>query len=405
VRFRVLKWIALGVGALVALSVIAMLAIIWFVDPNTFKPRIEAAVRDATGRDFALVGDIDLGFFPWLALRTGEGRFGNAPGFDGPMVTWKRAQLGARLIPLLRGRLVADRVVLEGADLRLVRRADGGANWQGMGGDKPADPNAEPMELRIDGIEIRDSRVSFIDETVPRRIVVESLNLSTDGISPGEPYTDSQVSGVLHMDGFAAAGVPFEVEVPRAEVPADLSALDVPRFSLVFGGLAASGGAKGTLGEQPKLAGTLETNAFDLRGLLVSTGIEAPKTTDAKALGKLQLAADIRYDAGAIAVEPFTLTLDDTRFSGHFRRGAGEHAVGEFALRGDTLDIARYLPPPDPDSEPFVLPTAALKQLQFRGDVELERATLDEVSMKGVTLRLLLDEQGFRQREPQAGAQ
>ncbi len=400
-RLRVLKWISLGVGALVALAVIAILVIIWLVDPNSFKSRIEAAVRDATGREFSLAGDIDLGFFPWLALRTGDGSFGNAPGFgDQPMVTWKRVQLGARLFPLLRGELVADRVIIEGADIRLVRRADGSANWQGIGGNEPQDPDAKPMELRIDGIEIKDSRVSFSDEAVPRRIEVTALNLATDAIEPGEPFTDTEIAGVLHMDGFAATGVPFELVVPKAVSPADFSAIDVPEFKLAFGDFEAQGGVQGTLGEQPKLAGKIASNTFDLRRVLGAVGMSAPKTSDAAALGKLQFAADWQLNAGAIAVEPFSLNLDDTHFTGHFRRAAGDDPEGEFALRGDSLNIARYIPPPDPDSEPFVLPTAALKQLKFRGKVELEQATLDDVAMKGVTLSLLLDEQGLRPAAP-----
>jgi AsmA protein len=402
-KSRLLKWIALGLGGLVALVVLAVLVIVWFVDPNRFKPRIEAAVRDATGRDFALVGDIDLKFFPWLALRTGEGRFGNAPGFGPePMVSWKSAQLGAKLIPLLRGRLVADRVILEGADVRLVRHADGHANWEGIGGNEPADPNAEPMELRIDGVRIEDSSISFVDESVPRRVSVTALNLSTDGISPGEPYTDTEIAGVLHMDGFAGAGVPFKLNVPRAVVPKDMSAVDVPGFEVGFGDFEARGGVQGTLGEKPSLAGTIESNVFDPRALLTATGIEAPKTTDAAALRKVQFASSWRFDAGAIAIEPLTLTLDDTHFKGFFRRGAGENATGEISLQGDSLAIGRYIPPPDPNSEPFVLPTAALKQLRFRGDLQLEQATLDDISMKGVTLRLLLDEQGLRQMPPES---
>jgi AsmA protein len=403
VRFRLLKWISLGLGALVALLVIAILVIVWLVDPNSFKSRIEAAARDATGRELTLVGDIKLGFFPWLSLCTGEGRFGNAPGFgDEPMVSWKRAQLGAKLFPLLRGQLVADRVVLEGADVRLVRHADGKANWEGIGGNQPADPNAEPMELRIDGIRVRDTRVSFMDETVPRHLLVESLNLSTDGIEPGKPYTDTEVSGVLHLDGFAPAGVPFKLVVPRAVIPSDLKSVEVAEFSGAFGEMEAEGGVQGTLGEHPALAGKIATNAFDLRGLLASVGVDAPKTTDAAALRKLQLAANWKFDAGAMGIDPFTLTLDDTHFSGNLKVGAGENAPGEFTLRGDALDVARYLPPPDPNSEPFVLPTAALKQLQFRGIVELEQATLDDITMKGVTLRLLLDEHGLRAVSPPA---
>ncbi len=74
---RLIKWVSLGLGALVALVVLGVLVIVWLVDPNSFKSQIETAVRDRTGREFALVGDIELGFFPWLSLSTGEGRFGS----------------------------------------------------------------------------------------------------------------------------------------------------------------------------------------------------------------------------------------------------------------------------------------------------------------------------------------
>lgn len=403
-RFRVLKWVSLVLGAIVALAVIAILVIVWVVDPNSFKSRIESTVRDATGRELELVGDIELGFFPRIGLRTGEGRFGNAPGFGPePMVSWKRAQLGAQLFPLLRGRLVADRVILEGADVRLVRRADGSNNWQDIGGKEPATETAsEPMELRIDGIEISDSRVSFVDESVPRRIEVTSLDLTTDEIAPGEPLTDTEISGVLHMDGFAADGLPFSVAVPRVESPKDFSAIQVEKYSLALGAFEVEGSARGTLGDAPKLSGAIESNDFDPRVLLTAVGIEPPKTTDPKALGKLRFSGTWSFDAGAISIDPFTLNMDDTRFAGNFRQPAGEGAVGEFLLRGDSLDLTRYLPPPDPNSEPFVLPTAMLKSLRYRGVLELEHAKFDDIEMKGVTLRLILDENGLRGAEPEA---
>ena len=145
---RPLKWVSLGLGALVALVVLGVLVVVWLVDPNSFKSQIEAAVRDRTGREFTLVGDIELGFFPWLSLRTGEGRFGSPAAFGPePLVSWKSAKLGVKLFPLLSGDVVADRIFLSGADLRLVRRADGSANWLGLGGAQPADPDAEPTQL------------------------------------------------------------------------------------------------------------------------------------------------------------------------------------------------------------------------------------------------------------------
>jgi AsmA protein len=394
---RVIKWISIVLAGLVLLLLAAALVLVWFVDPNGFKPRIEAAVRDATGREFVLVGDIDLGFFPWLSLRTGEGRFGNAPGFGGePMVSWKSAQLGAKLFPLLRGELVASRVRLEGADLRLVRRADGSANWEGIGGDAPKDPAAEPMPLRIDGVELADARISFVDETVPRRVTIESLDLTTDEIAEGEPFTDTKISGVLHMNGFAPAGIPFRVETPRADIAWDLSSIVVKEFEIAFGGLEAEGGVQGALGEKTRLSGSVATNEFDPRALLGAAGIEAPQTTDPRALRKLGLKVTWEFDDGAVGIDPLSLSVDDTHFTGSFRHGAGADPIGEFELRGDSLDIARYIPPPDPASEPFVLPTATLKALRFRGTIELEEATVDDIIMKGVTLRLVLDDQGLR---------
>lgn len=393
---RVLKWVSIGLGSLFALVFVGVLVVVWLIDPNRFKPRIESAVTEATGREFILAGDIELGFFPWLALRTGAGRFGNAPGIDEPMVTWRQAQLGAKLFPLLRGELVADRVRLSGVDLRLVRHADGTGNWQGIGGDRPASPDAEETKFSIDGVEIEDSRVSFVDESVPRRIEVTGLDFETDEIELGNPFTDTRIAGTLHMDGFAPAGVPFELSVPRIALPRDFSSVAVEEFDARFGALELEGGVQGRLGDAVQLSGHVETNEFDPRALLTAVGIAAPKTTDPTALGLVAFKGDWASDAGAIDIGPFSLRLDDSRFTGRFRRAAGDDPVAALEMNGDSLDIARYVPPSDPASEPFTLPTAMLKALKFGGTIGLAEATYADTKMKGVTLRLVLDEQGLR---------
>jgi AsmA protein len=395
---RILKWVSIGLGSVVALLLVGVLAVVWLVDPNRFNPRIEQAVSDATGRELTLVGDIELGFFPWLALRTGEGRFGNEPGFGNePMVTWRSAQLGARLLPLLRGELVADRVHLAGVDLRLVRHADGSANWEGIGGQEPAGASSGKTKFRIDGVEIDDSRVSFVDETVPRRVTVTGLHVETDEIALGHPFTDTEITGTLHMDGFAPAGVPFALAVPRVELPEDFSSVKVEEFTAAFGVLHVEGGVHGKLGDAPQLNGHVESNEFDPRALLAAVGIAPPKTTDPRALGSVSIEGDWKLDAGAIAVEPFALRLDDTHFTGRFRRAAGDDPIASIDLSGDALDVARYVPPADPASEPFALPTAMLKALKVAGTIQLAEATYQDTKMKDVTLRLVLDEHGLHQ--------
>jgi hypothetical protein len=176
----------------------------------------------------------------------------------------------------------------------------------------------------------------------------------------------------------------------------------VGSFEASFGGLELEGGLQGRLGAAPRLAGRVVSNEFDPRALLAAIGIAAPKTTDPKALGLVSLRGEWQLDGGAIAIEPFSLRLDDTRFTGRFRRAAGDDPVASLDLAGDSLDVARYVPPPDPNSEPFTLPTAMLRALKFSGTIELGAATYADTKMKGVTLRLLLDEQGLRQ-PPGAG--
>src|SRR5262245_7748872 len=158
------------------------------------------------------------------------------------MATWRNAQLGVRLFPLLAGELEVDRIHLEGADVQLIRRADGTANWQGIGeqSNQPPKP-ATQRHLTIEGIDLRDSHVTFVDEGAPRRIEVSALDLSTDEIAPDQPFTDTKIAGTLHMEDFPAAGVHFELDVPKAMLAQDYSKLAVDEFTVRLGELEAEG--------------------------------------------------------------------------------------------------------------------------------------------------------------------
>ena len=81
-------WAILGV---VVLLVLASIAVVVFVDPNDYKDDIAKAVRDRTGRDLKLDGNLSLSVFPWLAIETGHAELGNPPGFGaGPFMPSNR---------------------------------------------------------------------------------------------------------------------------------------------------------------------------------------------------------------------------------------------------------------------------------------------------------------------------
>src|SRR6266403_467008 len=73
---RTAKILTIVVGAVIACFVLALLAVRLFVDPNDYKPRIEAAVKNATSRELLLQGAIKLSVFPWIALELGPASLG-----------------------------------------------------------------------------------------------------------------------------------------------------------------------------------------------------------------------------------------------------------------------------------------------------------------------------------------
>lgn len=166
---RALRIIGIVVGCIVAVLVAATIAIHLLVNPNDYKGRIEAAVKNSTGRELSLPGNISLSVFPWIAVKLGPASLGNPPGFPSsqPFASLQRASLRVRLLPLLLHRqLEVGRIEIDGLDLRLLKNARGRGNWQ-----MPASPagstrssSASSTSLgAIAGIIVKQSRVSYQD--------------------------------------------------------------------------------------------------------------------------------------------------------------------------------------------------------------------------------------------------
>ncbi len=83
-KARVLGYLA---GAIVVLLAAVLLAVRVWVDPNHYKGNLAAVVKESTGRELQLPGDIKLSVVPWVALEVGPASLSNLPGFgDEPLV-------------------------------------------------------------------------------------------------------------------------------------------------------------------------------------------------------------------------------------------------------------------------------------------------------------------------------
>jgi AsmA protein len=395
---RTAKILGAVVGGLIALFLVALLAVWLFVNPNDYKPKIVVAVKQATGRDLVLSGDLKLSVFPWVALEMGPASLGNPAGFPAqPFVSFTHASVRVRLLPLLANRLDVGRVEVDGLDLKLLKNGEGKGNWEDFGhtpGATPASssPSAASDERLDDiaGVKLTNARVSYQTLTlsnitletgafVERGQVPVSLTLEASrGIADERASVDAKFDlsadlapkrfrlSALNLNSVVAlAGNPrpirWNITVPS--VLADLGAqtLSAPSFALDLAGALVNGSVEGTqILDALRVTGHVALAPLVVREYLPRMGVPLPKTRDPKAFSSLSFAGEFAYGGGGARVDQLQVTLDDTHLKGGAAVTLGSNAIA-FNLDVDTMDLDRYRAP---DGEPVaatpdVAPAAA----------------------------------------------
>lgn len=238
---RPLKIAGYVFGALLALAVLTLVAVVVFVDPNDYRDDIQRIVERETGRKLTLGGELKLSVFPWLALQTGPASLSDAPGFgDEPFVSLQNARVSVRLLPLLRGKLEVGKVSLDGARIRLLTDAQGRDNWADLG-EKGAAPAPEtpadtgPAQLpTIEGLGIKDAAVTLEDKQANSRHVVRDFNLQTGRLQSGQPF-DLETDFVFEQDASMSVKVHVATTV-TADLETNAHRLAEPRIDLTVSG-------------------------------------------------------------------------------------------------------------------------------------------------------------------------
>ena len=107
---------------LVALLLITIIGVAVVFDPNEYKDNITQLVKEKTGRQLSIPGDISLSFVPWIGLDLGKVEISNAKGFGKqPFAEMGHLQVRAKFWALFKLKLEADTVVIEGLKLNLAK--------------------------------------------------------------------------------------------------------------------------------------------------------------------------------------------------------------------------------------------------------------------------------------------
>ena len=373
---RTVKVLAGLAGGIILLIVVGLLAVWALVNPNDYKGRIAAAVKESTGRELILKGDIKLSVFPWVALELGPASLGNPPGFGAePFLAFNHAAVRISLWRLLSKRMDVQRVEIDGLDLILMKDARGTGNWENFG-QKPH--TANPTEhTAVDGpvlagIRVTNGRVSYqgmviekldletgalggrgvtpvrIGFDANRGVPDESLTLSAKfNFSADEQYKELRfesvnLSGLLGRPG---DGRPAHWEISAPTIEANLAAqtLSVPTYDISYSGARVSGKLQATkILADLSATGAVALAPVSLREFAPRLGLVMPKTRDPRALAQLSASSDFSFGANAVSFESMQLQLDDTHLKGSVAMSGQPRAL-KFAFTVDQIDLDRYL--------------------------------------------------------------
>lgn len=168
---KLIKFLSVVVVLLVAV-VIGGMAVLKSKDFNEYKGLIAEKVKEATGRDLAIAGNLDLRISLSPALAVQGVSFSNASWGSRPqMMTLKSLEAQVSLLPLLLGTVSIDRVVLTGLDVLAETDAQGRGNWEfgKPGGGKVPEAAKEgggaagAQIPEVKRVQIRDVAVTYRD--------------------------------------------------------------------------------------------------------------------------------------------------------------------------------------------------------------------------------------------------
>jgi uncharacterized protein involved in outer membrane biogenesis len=336
------KKLLIGLGAVGVLLIAAILIAPSFVDWNAHKQKITAMVRDATGRELIIRGNIDVTILPSPALRVEDVRLSNIAGAVSPeMVRLPEARISVAVGPLLEGR-IATVVTLVRPTVHLEMLQDGRVNWDfGSGQDKPAAEQGDtgrsssgvPLDVKLDSFRIVNGTISYYDATTALLQRVENLN--------SEVSFDS-LNGPFRINGKATVrGVPLALQASTGTVKPGAPLFVTAEVSTSDGGSTAR--LNGSVSERdggPAIDGELEVNSKSVAALLDSTLRMAAPGVFAQ---PLTLRGSVAGSGKSLSLNAAEIEFGEARATGDFAVTLGDVPQLTGAIRTGNLNLDAFL--------------------------------------------------------------
>lgn len=297
-----MRWIFRIFGALVVLVFLAF-AVFLLIPAERIAQVASDRITAATGRVVTISGEARPTLWPDLGIVIEGLSIGNPTwAGDAPMIAAERVNVGVAWSGLFSGDIRVERAVLEGADIMLVRAADGRTSWD-MGGAEGGEASGTP-QIGFDEAVIRGARVRYLDRAAGADWDVSQLDVTVRLPEAG---------GAVAIEGSAEVnGVPLVLETTIDGVAGLLAGEARP----VQADLRWQGGSAtfdGQLGLDATAQGALDLTAEDLGPLVALVGSEMPDLPRGLGRDRIEVTGDVRLAReGSVHLRSGIVRLDET---------------------------------------------------------------------------------------------
>lgn len=362
--------------SVVLLIVVVAIALPMVIDPNDYRDDIQAAVKEQTGRDLLIKGDLSLSVFPWVGLGISNVSLSNSEGFSAEFFAEiEEANIKIKLLPLLSQQVEVSTVVLKGMRINLAKDKTGRSNWDDM--VQPSDKEAKPAAsdanneasgaaaaIAIGGLQIVDANIIWDDASKGEKYSLIDFDLTTDALSLGKPM---------------GINLAFTVDSSKPKATVRL-----------------------------KLNGDLlintELNKFDLQGLTMA--IDAAGEPVPGGAMRIDIASHLIADLsgdGSLTLNPLSIKFDDSMLSGSAAVNHFSKPAIRFDLAVDTINVDRYLPTPAPEAEQgkatkvavpvpaaaALIPVQTIRDLNIDGEFKVASLVINGLKAQGASISIL----------------
>ena len=388
-------------GVFIVLVTVAGIVLISSINSERNKLAIQEAILGWTGYELTIAGEININLFPTLGLTLNDVRFRN-PAFNQELASTTAAVLAIDIPALLGGEIFVRELSADDFHINVYSDATGTNIWT-IENPIPSESVSQETEsitgnqdeknvisLSFGRIRIANASVDIQNVRQGARYSINNLNIdSRDTNIEGRPFELNLNFNYLNngMSTPLLAGL-------RSTITADLNNgnVDIANINFSITPVLITGGIEvRDLNERATYEGLLESNSFDVMGLLQTLGyVEPPEeflgeVTSTQVFG---FNLELNGDGTQLTLADFSATLGNTEIQANADiRFATEFVPTNvrYEVITSNIDFSPFTPTEESDEEDSdknVL-AAAAPQPQRGNDIELPFDPLQSFNVLG----------------------